>query len=115
MAKDNDLSKRLATATKAMAHAIKSEAAPRLNAMVELARSEPGIPVLPDELDTRPWLFNCPNGTLELCTGQSARTGGRNCSPNWHRQSTSPKRPAPPGNAFSGRSFPARMAHRIGS
>jgi putative DNA primase/helicase len=61
---------RLAAAQKQLTWALKSEAAPRLNAMVELARSEPGIPVLPEQLDKNPWLFNCPNGTLELDTGR---------------------------------------------
>jgi putative DNA primase/helicase len=49
---------------------LKSESAPRLNAMLDLARSEPGIPILPEDLDRDPWLFNCLNGTLELRTGQ---------------------------------------------
>ena len=42
----------------------------RLNAMISLARSEPGIPVIPDELDADHMLFNCQNGTLDLQTGQ---------------------------------------------
>jgi D5-like protein len=42
----------------------------RLKAMVESARSEPGIPVQPAELDQDPWLLNCANGTLDLQTGQ---------------------------------------------
>src|SRR5438105_220669 len=48
---------------------LKSEAAPRLNAMIELARSEDGIPMLPERLDNNPWLLNCCNGTLDLQTG----------------------------------------------
>jgi P4 family phage/plasmid primase-like protien len=51
-------------------HAVDSEAAPRINAMVERARSEPNIPVLPAHLDTDPWLLNCVNGTLDLRSGQ---------------------------------------------
>jgi putative DNA primase/helicase len=43
-----------------------SESEPRLRAMLNLARSEPGIPVLPDELDTDPMLLACTNGTLDL-------------------------------------------------
>ena len=50
--------------------ATQSEAEPRLRAMVTLAASEPGIPVLPDDLDRDPWLLNCRNGTLDLRTGQ---------------------------------------------
>ncbi len=42
----------------------------RLAAMIALAASEPGIPVLPGDLDKNPWLLNCPNGTLELRTGE---------------------------------------------
>jgi putative DNA primase/helicase len=42
----------------------------RLTAMIEVARSEPGIPVLPPALDRDPWLLNCPNGTVDLRTGE---------------------------------------------
>lgn len=49
--------------------ALKSESAPRLNAMVDLARSEPGVPILPEAMDKDPWLFNCANGTVDLRTG----------------------------------------------
>lgn len=38
--------------------------------MLSLARSEPGIPILPSALDTDPWLFNLQNGTLDLRTGK---------------------------------------------
>ena len=38
--------------------------------MISLARSEPGIPVTPRELDSDPWLFNVVNGTIDLRTGQ---------------------------------------------
>jgi putative DNA primase/helicase len=51
-------------------HAIKSEQANRIDAMLRLARSEPGIPVLPAELDAHPWLFNCSNGVVCLKTGK---------------------------------------------
>jgi len=36
---------------------------------VALATTEPGIPVLPEDLDRDPWLLNCANGTLDLRTG----------------------------------------------
>jgi len=51
-------------------HALKSEAAQKIRAMVELLKTEPGIPVLPGELDRDPWLLNCQNGTLDLRTGE---------------------------------------------
>jgi putative DNA primase/helicase len=44
-------------------HAVQSEAEPRLRAMIALACSEPGIPVLPDQLDVDPFLLNTPPGT----------------------------------------------------
>jgi len=53
-------------------HALQSERAVRLEAMIMLARSEPGIPVLPDGLDAGDLLFNVENGTLDLRTGTSA-------------------------------------------
>jgi putative DNA primase/helicase len=48
--------------------AAKSEDERRLRAMVNLAQSEPGIPVTPDELDADPWLLNVTNGTINLKT-----------------------------------------------
>lgn len=61
---DDDERKRL---TK---HAMDSEKAVRIRAAVELARSEPGIAILPDTLDRDPMLFNVANGTLDLRTGR---------------------------------------------
>ncbi len=51
-------------------HAIRSEQASRIAAMLALARSEPGVAVRPEELDRNIWLLNCRNGTLDLHTGQ---------------------------------------------
>lgn len=51
-------------------HAVRSESAARIRAMVALAESEPGIPVLPAELDRDPWLLNVKNGTIDLRTGE---------------------------------------------
>ena len=50
-------------------HAIMSEQASRITAMLALARSEPGIAIRPDDLDRDVWLLNCKNGTLDLRTG----------------------------------------------
>ena len=47
----------------------RSEQRTALAAMVDLARSEPGISILPPALDSDPWLLNCMNGTLDLRTG----------------------------------------------
>jgi len=51
-------------------HAIDSERDQRIRAMLNLAQSEPGIPVTIDEMDSDPWLFNCRNCTIDLRTGQ---------------------------------------------
>jgi putative DNA primase/helicase len=42
----------------------------KLTAMVDLAKSEPDIPVKPEELDAAPWLLNVANGTIDLKTGE---------------------------------------------
>ena len=65
-----------ATATEAAASkelaswAMKSEAQARLEAMITSAQSEPGIPLLPGDLDANIWRFNTENGTLDLRTGE---------------------------------------------
>jgi putative DNA primase/helicase len=46
--------------------AIGAQRASRIAAMIELAKSEPGIPITPDQLDSDPWLFNVLNRTLDL-------------------------------------------------
>ena len=51
-------------------HAMSSQSAERLKAMVELARSEPGIPISPNDLDQDPWLLNVANGILDLRSGE---------------------------------------------
>lgn len=51
-------------------HAAKSESAERISAMIKLATSEPGIAVMPDELDRDPWKLNVANGTIDLRTGK---------------------------------------------
>ncbi|HHT9136449.1 MAG TPA: DNA primase family protein [Candidatus Wunengus sp. YC60] len=50
--------------------AVSSESEHRLNAMVSLAQSEPGVPISPQELDVNPFLLNCLNGTIDLKTGK---------------------------------------------
>lgn len=51
-------------------HAIKSEARERIKAMVDMAKSEDGISIHPDELDADPYLLTVTNGTLNLRTGR---------------------------------------------
>lgn len=51
-------------------HALKSEGRRGLENMLFLAQSEPGAPIDATELDTFQHLLNCPNGTVDLKTGQ---------------------------------------------
>jgi P4 family phage/plasmid primase-like protien len=47
-------------------HAMKSESAGRLKAITELAETQEGVSILPEEMDTNIWLFNCQGGTIDL-------------------------------------------------
>lgn len=52
----------------AFKHAVDSEKAAGINAIMMLAQTEPGIPVLASQFDADPYLFNCLNGTIDLRT-----------------------------------------------
>jgi putative DNA primase/helicase len=47
----------------------RSESATKRAAMIQLARSEPDIPVDPNAFDKDPFALNCSNGTVDLRTG----------------------------------------------
>lgn len=51
-------------------HAAKSEAAPRVKALLELAATEPELALTADAFDANPWYLNLNNGTLDLETGK---------------------------------------------
>jgi putative DNA primase/helicase len=57
-------------ATDAITFISKSNSRSGISNMQKLAWSEPGIPVLPRELDQNAWMLNCPNGTVDLRTGR---------------------------------------------
>jgi putative DNA primase/helicase len=48
----------------------KSESESRLNAMVNIARTEKEVAVSPADFDQDPWLLNVANGTVDLHTGE---------------------------------------------
>lgn len=50
--------------------AVKCETAGRVTSLMKLVRTEFKIPILPSFLDPDPWLFNCPNGTVNLKSGR---------------------------------------------
>lgn len=47
-------------------HALRCESDGKMKAMIELAKSEPGIPILPDDLDRGPFVLNVSNGIVNL-------------------------------------------------
>ena len=51
-------------------HALKSESARSLSAMVSLASTEQEVALVSSRLDLDPWMFNVQNGTLDLRTGK---------------------------------------------
>jgi len=53
-----------------VAHEQRSESEPRIRAMINLAQSEPKIPVQLHELDRNPMALNVLNGTLDLESGE---------------------------------------------
>lgn len=61
---DDDLRKEL------VKHARSTERQARLDAMVESAKSEPGISINLDDLDSNKWLLNVSNGTIDLRDGK---------------------------------------------
>ena len=50
-------------------HCKKSETKFKLNAMIELARTESGLQVNPEDLDKNSWFLNVQNGTIDLKSG----------------------------------------------
>lgn len=47
----------------------KSQSLPRISGMIELAKTEPGVPIRFSEFDSQPHLLNVANGMVELKTG----------------------------------------------
>ena len=48
----------------------KSESSNARSAMIRLAESEPGIPIMTEDMDRDPYLFNVENGTVNLHDGR---------------------------------------------
>jgi P4 family phage/plasmid primase-like protien len=60
----------LVRANRDVSHAIGSQNASRIDAMLAVAKSDRALVVHHNSLDADPWLFNVPNGTIELRTGE---------------------------------------------
>lgn len=52
------------------AHAVRSEAAAKIAAMITLAQSDALVALRADDLDADPWLLNVANGTVDLRSGE---------------------------------------------
>lgn len=65
---DEERKEQLAALNKVLKHSINWESAPRINASLEMLRSE--VPIIPDYMDKDPWLLNVNNGTIDLRTGE---------------------------------------------
>jgi P4 family phage/plasmid primase-like protien len=50
--------------------AARCESSASVAATLKLAEAEEGIPILPEQMDANPYLFNVENGTVDLRTGQ---------------------------------------------
>ena len=76
-------------------HALRCESEARLRSMVSLARVMGSIPVVPEELDADPWLFNVENGTIDLKTGKlrehDLSMKNTSCGPTSRASGSSPK------------------------
>jgi putative DNA primase/helicase len=57
-------------ATRVFQFALQSESAKAIKAMLSLAQSEDGVPIMVSDLDADPYLLNAPNGTIDLRTGE---------------------------------------------
>lgn len=51
-------------------HAVKSEAAARIAALIGLAQTEAGIPIHLQDFDANPFLLNCEDGVINLYSGR---------------------------------------------
>ena len=61
---DSDISKRQS------AFALRSQAHPRITAMIDLAKSEPGVAIKFEAFDRAPHILNCVNGMIDLRSGK---------------------------------------------
>ncbi len=68
--KERAATAKLKRANDLMKWAVKSESRERLAAVITVGESEPGVPILPADLDADRMLLNCANGTVDLRTGE---------------------------------------------
>lgn len=81
-------------------HCNRSQSAGAIAAMIQLARTESEIPVLPQDLDAIPMLLNCANGTVDLMTGELRQHDPENLLTKMIEIDYSPDAKAPTWSAF---------------
>src|SRR5215208_420612 len=89
-------------------HARASESETKIRAMISLAQSEHGIPVLPEELDSSANLLNVRNGTIDLRTGKLREHHREDLITKLAPIEYDPKAPAPVWQATLERVLPSR-------
>lgn len=94
-------------------HAKRSEAAKRIADALRLARSEPGIPIKPEDLDRDPWLLNVSNGTVDLRTGELGGHRPENLITKIVPVEYDPGAAAPTWDAFLARVLPSEALRRF--
>ncbi|MBK6694812.1 MAG: hypothetical protein IPG50_21775 [Myxococcales bacterium] len=87
--------------------ALKSQAAPRLHAMVDLARADEAVAVTHDRLDADPWLLNVANGTLDLRSGKLRAHSRDDLITKLSPVAYDPRAKCPAWDAFLGRAMGA--------
>lgn len=80
--------------------AVQSQSAGRLQAAVDLAKTEPSIPIKPSALDSDPMLLGVSNGTIDLRTGQLRKPDRDDLITRATEVAYDPHAAAPRWNAF---------------
>lgn len=87
----------------------------RLSDMIALAKSEPVLPVKPEELDPDPWLLNCENRVIDLRTGEVLRHQRQNLITKATPIEFDPEAQCPSGTHFLTAPCPEQGLHRLPS
>jgi putative DNA primase/helicase len=67
---DGERAAKAAKLTQLLKHCLKWEDDRRITACLNQIKSEPGVPIVPADLDRDVWLFNAVNGTIDLRSGE---------------------------------------------